>query len=75
MSGTSTAEVTARIKAVGRRKVIISFVYPPIPHRQFDYCAYFENDEPNDDGHMLCGYGKTKEQALLELLDAVENVT
>jgi len=69
-----TQEVADRIKAANRGKVIISFVYPPIPLRQFDWCAYFDNDEPDDDGHMLCGYGKTERDALMDLLDNYENL-
>lgn len=64
-----TQKVAERIKSAGRGKVNIAFVYPPIPLRQFDWCAYFDNDEPDDDGHMLVGYGKTEAEALVDLLD------
>ena len=65
----STAD---RIKRANRGKVNISFVYPPIPLRQFDWVASFDNDEPDDDGNMLCGFGKTEVEALLDLLDTFE---
>ncbi len=65
-------DIADRIKAAGRGKVIISEVYPPIPIRQFDWCAMFDDDEPDDEGHMLCGYGRTRADALSDLLDNFE---
>ena len=68
------AELGRRVKAAGRGKVNISHVYPPIPTRQFDWCAAFDGDEPNDDGQMLAGYGATKAEALSDLLDRVDEL-
>jgi hypothetical protein len=45
----------------------VSFVYPPIPTRSFDWCASYDNDEPDDDGNMLSGYGATPEAAVADL--------
>lgn len=45
------------------RKIIISHVYPPIPDRQFDWCAYWAGEE--ETGHY--GYGKTKAEAMADL--------
>ena len=48
------------------RKIITSFVFPPIPVRDFDWCAYF------DDLGADCspyGYGRTEEEARQELVD------
>ncbi len=42
--------------------------YPPIPDRNFDYGAAFEDDEPDDDGHMLVGWGSTPEEAIADLI-------
>lgn len=45
--------------------MITVFIYPPIPIRQFDWCAYLEGDEE-------CGpygYGKTEVDAILDLED------
>jgi hypothetical protein len=46
----------------------VHFIYPPIPLRQFDWCAYYEGTEPDDDGNFAAGYGKTRKQAIDELL-------
>lgn len=54
---------------MSHREIVIDFVYPPIPIREFDYLAYFDGDEPNDDGNMLHGYGKTPLDAIRALLD------
>jgi hypothetical protein len=45
-------------------KIITQFLYPPIPTRIFDWCAYI-------DGHEECniGYGETKEAAIEALMD------
>lgn len=51
------------------REIIVDFVYPPIPIREFDWFAYFDGDEPNDDGDMMHGYGKTPLDAIVALLD------
>ena len=66
-------DIIGRILAIGRGKVNLSFIYPPIPIRQFDWVASFDNDEPDDDGNMICGYGKTRADALNDLLDQYEN--
>lgn len=66
-------EIDARIAAAGRGQVIYTHVYPPIPVRNFDWSAHFENDEPNDAGSMLIGYGKTAPEALADLLDNFDN--
>lgn len=54
------------------RDIIIDFVYPPIPVRTFDYFAYFDGDEPNDDGQMVHDYGRTPLDAIVSLLDHEE---
>lgn len=67
-------ELADRIARAGRGKVNIQFVYPPIAIRAFDWCATFENDEPNDNGCMrYAGYGATKAEALEELLTQFED--
>lgn len=47
------------------RKIITSNVYPPIPIRNFDWCAFFDGDEESG----LCGWGKTREEAVTDLLE------
>lgn len=55
------------------RKIITDFWMKPIPPRQFDWCAYYDGDEPNDDGQMLHGYGATEAEAIAELLQNEED--
>lgn len=61
-----------RLASLRRGKVVCSFVFPPIPSRAFDYCAHFDDDEPDDDGNMLSGFGKTVADALNDLADKLE---
>jgi hypothetical protein len=44
-----------------------SFVYPPIPVRDFDWEAYFDGYEPGD----ALGHGATEEEAIADLLEKV----
>ena len=44
------------------------FIYPPIPIRSFDWCATYDNDEPNDNGSLRAGYGETENAAIIDLL-------
>lgn len=53
-------------------KIVIQFWMKPIPPRNFDYCAYRDNDEPDDDGHMLQGWGATEAEAIADLLERIE---
>lgn len=46
------------------KSVITNYVYPPIPPRQFDWCAYRDGDE--ECGPV--GWGATKEAAITDLL-------
>lgn len=46
--------------------MITSFVYPPIPVRQFDWCAYLEDDVENASKY---GWGRTEAEAILDLED------
>jgi hypothetical protein len=54
-------------------EIVVHHVYPPIPIRQFDWCATWSNDEPDDDGHMICGYGQTPLAAITDLFESTEN--
>ena len=45
------------------KKIITHFVFPPIPDRTHDWCAYYEGDE--ETGRY--GWGETKEEAIREL--------
>jgi hypothetical protein len=56
------------LKEAERGKVVTAYWPKPIPPRNFDWCAYRENDEPDDDGHMRQGFGATEADAISELL-------
>lgn len=47
------------------RRVVVNFVYPPIPLRGFDYCATFEGYEPGEPQ----GFGRTREEAIGQLIE------
>lgn len=55
------------------RKIITTFVYPPIPVRNMDWQAHFDGDEPNDDGHMLTGEGATEAEAIADLIESIDD--
>lgn len=65
-------DIIPHLDALGRGKASVHHIYPPIPVRDFDWCATFDNDEPNDSGSMMVGYGKTQVDALSDLLDQAE---
>jgi hypothetical protein len=46
--------------------MITSFVYPPIPIRQFDWCAYLDVGEFDAESGPY-GWGSTEAEAVLEL--------
>jgi hypothetical protein len=66
------SEISGAARLGDRGKINTDFVYPPIPIRAFDYCAYFDGDEPDDDGRMLCGHGRTPEAAMIDLVEQFE---
>jgi len=47
----------------GRPRVVTSNIFPPIPTRKFDWCAYREGEE--ELGNY--GYGKTEQEAIQNL--------
>lgn len=49
-------------------KVVTSNIFPPIPDRQFDWCAYFDGQE---DGWI--GYGPTEADAIEDLMIVSED--
>lgn len=46
------------------RKIITTHIYPPIPTRQFDWCAYLDGEEENT--HRQ-GWGATESEAIDDL--------
>jgi hypothetical protein len=55
-------------------KITTSFVYPPIPLRQFDWCAYDDDsyDGALDAGPQCVGYGRTEEEAIADFREQWE---
>ena len=49
------------------------FVNPPIPIRDCDWAATYDGDEPDDNGHMLIGRGRTEAEAIQNLKDQDED--
>lgn len=49
-------------------KIITEFVYPPIPIRSMDWQAYYDGEEPDDDGRAEFGTGVTEKAAIHDLL-------
>lgn len=49
-------------------KIVTHCIYPPIPMRQFDWVAFYEDDEPNGNGWMASGYGPTSKEAIADLV-------
>ena len=54
-------------------KIVTHFWAKPIPPREFDWCAYRDNDEPDDDGHMIQGWGRTEQDAIDDLIALIED--
>lgn len=46
------------------RKILTKFIYPPIPLRQFDWCAWYEGEE---DERMDQEFGRTEQEAIEDL--------
>jgi hypothetical protein len=53
---------------ISKPDIVTTFVYPPIPVRQFDWCAYRDGRE--EDGHY--GWGKSEADAIADLLEYEE---
>lgn len=51
-------------------KIITYFVYPPIPDRRFDWSAI--DDDTYDGPGCPIGHGATKEEAIADLMDQLE---
>ncbi len=65
----------ATSETVATPKIKTEYWAKPIPPRNFDWCAYRDSDEPNDDGQMMCGYGKTEQEAIADLLEQIEDAS
>lgn len=56
--------IEALALAILRRKIVTAHIYPPIPIRDFDWCAYFDGEE--EAGNY--GYGRTETDAINDLM-------
>ena len=53
-------------------KIRTSFVYPPIPVRDFDWSAVDDDTyDGAEDGVYIIGFGKTEQEAINDLLEQV----
>lgn len=64
----TTIERNAAIETIGR-KIVTSNVYPPIPYRSMDWCAYFDGDEESG----IRGWGATETEAIDDLLEVYQS--
>jgi hypothetical protein len=48
--------------------IVTYFVYPPIPDRTQDWCAYYDGEE--ELGHY--GWGRTESEAVQDLKDSYD---
>jgi hypothetical protein len=53
-------------------KICTNYWAKPIPTDRFDWGAWFDNDEPDDNGQMMVGYGRTEQEAIDDLLEQFE---
>ena len=53
-------------------KIITSYVYPPIPLRQFDWSAVTDDYDGAEDSHCPIGYGRTETEAIADLMEQIE---
>lgn len=49
-------------------QIIVEYVHPPIPFRGHDYCASLDNY----DGGDPLGWGETREEAIADLIEQLE---
>lgn len=50
-------------------KIMCNFIYPPIPYRGMDWCAYVDGTEEQD----KYGYGETAQEAIADLKDRIDD--
>lgn len=54
------------------RKIITNFDYPPIPLREYDWSAVFDDYDGAEDSNCPIGRGVTEKDAVADLIDQVE---
>ena len=53
-------------------KIIVNQNSVLLPSNRFEYSAYLDNDEPDDDGNMNVAWGPTERDAVMELFDILD---
>lgn len=51
------------------RPIRTTYWAKPIPDRQWDWQAWWDSDEPDDEGRMACGFGRTEDEAIADLIE------
>jgi hypothetical protein len=49
---------------MNEKRIVTDHVFPPVPSRSFDWCAYYEGEEEKQN----YGWGRTEEEAVADLL-------
>lgn len=55
------------------RKIITHFDHPPIPIRNCDWSAVFEDYDGAEDSNCAIGRGATENEAMQDLIEQVED--
>lgn len=55
------------------RKIITNFDYPPIPVRNCDWSAVFDDYDGAEDSNCPIGRGSTEREAIQSLIEMVED--
>lgn len=50
------------------KPIVTEHIFPPIPDRRFDWCAYYDGEE--ESGNY--GYGRTEQEAINDLKENQE---
>lgn len=53
-------------------KIIVNRNTILLPSNRFDFSAHVDGHEPDDDGRMMVGWGKTEREAVEELLNILD---
>lgn len=53
------------INCYATRKIVTTHIFPPIPDRQFDWCAHFDGEEERGN----YGYGRTEAAAIRDFIE------
>ena len=60
--------MSTQTRILDGRRIVTSFVYPPVPDRDHDWSAHVDGYE---DGPV--GWGRTEDEAIQNLIEALED--